>query len=153
MGALGRAIRQRLHKEIMMDRICKQSGSTLIEILVSMVVMAITLLGGIALYFNASELQKMAMHKKMATELANSRMEELRTMSCADIEALNHSWADLQVGGLLLAGADSKGIKVLDPPPIVPPDTHCKVEVQIKWNEVGQINRDFNINLATFVAP
>jgi len=150
MGALGRAIKQRLHKEIMMDRICKQGGSTLIEILVSMVIMAISVLGGIALYFNASELQKMAMHKKMATELANSRMEELRTMSCATITGLSTNWTDLQIGGLLLEGADSKGIK-MEPP--VDQGSYCEVELQIKWNEVGQINRDFVINLATYVAP
>jgi len=151
----GSPIRQRLYKKIMRDRICKQNGSTLIEILVSMIIMAITLLGGIALYFNASEIQKMAVHKKMATELANSRMEELRSMSCAAITALNHNWADLQVGGLLLAGADSKGIKVLLPINRSPAgkSNYCEVEVQIKWNEAGQIKRDFDINLASYVAP
>jgi len=133
-----------------MDRICKSDGSTLIEILVSMIIMTITVLGGMALYFNASELQKMAMHKKMATELANSQMEKLRTMSCAAISALDHNWTDLQIGGLLLAGADGKGIKV-EPP--VDQGNYCEVEIKIKWNEVGQINRDFDINLATFVAP
>lgn len=151
------SIRQRLHKKSMTGRIRKQNGSTLIEILVSMLIVMITVLGGLALYFNASELQKMAVHKKMATELANTKMEKLRAMNCTTIGLLDHAWNDLQVGGLLISGVD-KGIKVLPPvfidleEPIGVID-YCEVVVQIKWNEVGQINRDFDINLATFVAP
>jgi len=134
----------------MIDRVCKKNGSSLIEILVSMLIMTITILGGMALYFNASELQKMAIHKKMATEIANSKMEELRTMNCVAIAALNNNWTDLQIGGLLLAGANNKGIKVA---PSVDKGNYCEVEVQVKWNEVGQINRDFDINLVSYVAP
>ena len=134
-----------------------QRGSTLIEILVSMLIMSITMLGGIALYFNASELQKMAIHRKMATEIAGSKMEKLRTMTCMDIGLLDHEWDDLQLGGLFISKADSKGIKIPLPIIVTPSDVdkpkYCQVEVQIKWNEVGQINRDFDFKLITYVAP
>ena len=70
-----------------MKHFSNQRGSTLIEILVSMIIMAITLLGGLALYFNASEIQKMAIHKKMATEVASTKMEKYRdkTSESSDI--------------------------------------------------------------------
>lgn len=146
-------IRQRLHKKIMIGRIRKQNGSTLIEILVSMLIVTITVLGGLALSFNASELQKMAVHKKMATELANTTMEKYRDKTCdsiaASLGADDDVWKDYNVGGLNLKGSDGKGRKV----DFTDKAGYCWVEVSIKWNEVGQINRDFNINLATFVAP
>jgi len=131
----------------MMDRIYKQNGSTLIEVLVSMIVMLITVLGGMALYFNASELQKMAIHKKMATELANIEMEKYRDQACSSITSYN--WTDYTIGGLNPQGSDSKGIKV----DVTSQTGYCEVEVNIKWNEVGQMNRDFEVKLITYVAP
>lgn len=137
----------------MMNHICKQNGSTLIEILVSMVVIMITALGGIALYFNSSELKSMATHKKIVIELANSKMEEYRAMDCASIITSlgtdDDQWVDYSVGGLDLLGSDGKGIKTH----VHSESGYCEVEVRIKWNEVGQINRDFDITLITYVAP
>ena len=136
-----------------MKHFSNQRGSTLIEILVSMIIMTITLLGGIALYFNASEIQKMAIHKKMATELASTKMEKYRDKTCESIDISlgtdNDVWKDYSIGGLNLMGSDGKGIKVR----FTDQTDYCWVEVSIKWNEVGQINRDFVINLATYVAP
>ena len=71
-----------------MKRICEQKGTTLIEVLVSMIIVAITAMGGIALYFNSAELKSMSVHKKMAIEIASSQMEEFRDMAYTD-PALN----------------------------------------------------------------
>lgn len=141
--------------------VSNNQGSTLIEVLVSMIIIAVTALGSIALYFNSSEIKGMAMHKKMAVELVNSQMEEFRSDSwtCASIIAWlgadDDQWLDYSVGGLDLLGSNGKGIKThVDPDPDSDPSTdYCEVEISIKWNEVGQANRDFDVNLATYRTP
>jgi len=110
-------------------------------------VLTITLLGGIALFFTATQLKTMTLHKKIAMETANSKMEEFRTMACATIA--DADWADIEIGGLTLSGADGKGIKVEN----IDKGDYCEIILHIKWNEVSQIGREFDVNLVTYVAP
>ena len=51
---------------------------SLIEVLVSLFLFSFVMVAGMGLYFNAQEIQSKASHKKMAVELVNSKIEELK---------------------------------------------------------------------------
>jgi len=134
-------------------RISNDSGSTLIEVLVAMLIVAITTIGGMALYFSSSELKGLAVHKKMATELASSELEKYRAMTCAAITAAlgtnDNQWTDYTLAGLTLEAADDKGKKVN----ITPRTGYCEIELSIKWNETTKLKKDYDMKLITYVAP
>ena len=117
----------------------KDQGTTLIETLVSLVIIVIIALGGMALHFNTFEIKAMSHHKKIAMELANSRMEEYRTETCAGLLDGAVAPYSSTVGGFSVA-IDELVTKA-----------ECRVNVNVAWNEAGQIGRDFWFNLVTYV--
>ena len=69
------------------SRLLKDSSSdgfTIVETLISIIILTIVLTGGIAIYFNTEAISTMTAHKKIATEIVNLRMEELRMMTYTD---------------------------------------------------------------------
>lgn len=122
-----------------MVRISDNQGTTLIETLVSLVIIVIIAIGGMALYYNTSEIKAMSQHKKIAVELANNRMEEYRTESCAGLSNGPVDPYSKLVGGLsfVLDGAVDT--------------SECRVSVNVAWNEADRINQDFLITLVTYV--
>ncbi len=134
-----------------MKCVCEKQGSTLIEVLVSMVIIAVAALGGIALYHNSAELKTIALHKKMASESANSQMEEFRAMAYSD-SALNVgvTTSDITVGGLSADVIDGLGMTVTVTDPGL---GYKKIQVDIDWEEVSQIERNFNVSLITLKRP
>jgi len=124
-------------------QVCNNQGSTLIETLISMVIVGITTLGGMALYFNAAELKFMAVHKKMAIELVNSKLEEYRALNCSELTTnittvveLNESDDHIELIAVLEEVVDT---------------TNCTVEVSVNWNEVGQNQRNLKVKFITYV--
>lgn len=81
-----------------------QKGFTLIEILISLLLLAITLVAGIQLFINADKIMTLATHKKIATEVANNKMEEIKTWEYDNVTSLSLQGADGQsvMGGLTL---------------------------------------------------
>ncbi len=53
-------------------------GYTLVEAVVSVVMIAIATLGGIAYYASADKIQHSAMHKRVAAEIANTKLEFIK---------------------------------------------------------------------------
>ncbi len=64
-----------------------QSGFTLVELLVTMMVIAGCLLGLIAIQVRALEATALAKQRQQATGLANRTMEEMRALATTDIQA------------------------------------------------------------------
>jgi len=117
----------------------RNQGTTLVEVLVSLVMVAITTLGGIALYFSSTELQAIALHKKMAIELANSQMEECRRPGC------DAGSSDIAIGGLDI----TNGMTIEDRSSAwTGYDTKV---VKVGWNESDPASRDFNVSFTTLV--
>ena len=115
------------------------SGSSLVESLISMLIIIITALGGIALYFNASEVQRLAQHKKIATEIAKAEMEKYRSTACSAMTNGAETPQTVPIGGLdgtLQRTADT---------------ANCKVLVEVTWNETGQFSQDYNVSLVSYV--
>ena len=134
-----------------MKTIRHRQGSTIIEVLVSLVIVTVTALGGIALYFNSTEIQSVVLHKKMAVRLADSRMEEFREMSYSDSAlAVGVTTSDIIIGGLEARATDGHGMKTTVTDPGL---GYKQVQVDIDWKDSGQIGRDFNVSLVTYKVP
>lgn len=94
------------------------SGFTLVEVLISILMLAIVLTGGMALYHNASEIMAHMVHKKVAMELADLEMEGIKELTYNSIIPLDET----TITGAPLANA-KKTITV--------------TEVDAKYKEVG----------------
>jgi len=62
----------------MFNLLGKDSGFTLIESVIALLLIAMMLSGGLALYLYSQGHLNAAIHRKMATNIANSRMEEIK---------------------------------------------------------------------------
>src|SRR6185503_3413373 len=63
-----------------------QSGFTIIESLISLILLAIVITGGMQFYFNAQKIVSLASHKKIAIQIANTRLEEIRRNGYGSLE-------------------------------------------------------------------
>jgi prepilin-type N-terminal cleavage/methylation domain-containing protein len=113
-------------------------GLTLVEVLISIILLAIVLAGGLAFYFNSSETMALATHKRIATEMAHDRLEILKAQSCSTIT--NTTEGALQVGGLT-----ATRVTTIDP-------TTCEVNVTVAWQEAGKASGR-QVSFDTVIAP
>ena len=124
-----------------MQRISRQSGGfTLLEILVSMLLLAVTLVGGMALYHNAEQIMALMVHKKVAMELANEKMEDIRNTSFSRLAAQEDY---PRVSGL--SGVRSAEVFELSP-------DLKEVRVTVRWDEAGQTGDRRKVELVSYVA-
>lgn len=65
-----------------------QCGFTVIESLISMLLLGVILTGGLSIYFNSKKILTLVQHKKIATEIANSKLEEIRSLSPTALSAI-----------------------------------------------------------------
>src|SRR3990167_1130861 len=63
-------------------------GFTIAEALIAIILFTITLSGGLAIYVNADRIVTLATHKRLAIELANSKMEDLREKDYDEVVSL-----------------------------------------------------------------
>lgn len=110
------------------------------EALVSIILLAIVLIGGANLYFVLCHLQSKAVHKKTALEMAASTMEELKTRDFAFVNSEGPQ--NLKVGNLNAQQTIT----------VEPIDGYKKVELDLVWTEVAQQGPS-NIKLTTLMAP
>ena len=83
----------------MKNQLTNKSGFTLIEILISLLMLSITLVAGIQLYINADKILTLATHKRMATEEVNNKLEELKTWDYNDLDLVNLPDSTQTIGG------------------------------------------------------
>ena len=63
----------------------KSKGLTLIEVLVSIVIFAVALAGGMAMFFYLNSIASRGINERKAVQLADSKMEELQNTSYANL--------------------------------------------------------------------
>lgn len=117
-------------------------GFTLLEILVSILLLAVTLVGGMALYHNAERIMALMVHKKQAMEMADKKMESMRNTSYVLLNVGESTESDLKISGL---SANRK---------IVVTETGSdlkEIKVEVNWNEAG-VNIPKNVTLVSYVA-
>jgi prepilin-type N-terminal cleavage/methylation domain-containing protein len=122
-----------------------KSGFTLLEIIISILLLAITLAGGMALYFNANKIMSLMVHKKAAMELADEKMEELRDVSynSTPLEVGEKSESTLKVAGLNA----SRTVTVTEPH-----TSYKQVTIEVNWKEANE-TADKSIKLVSYVSP
>lgn len=126
-----------------------KKGFTLVETLISILILAILLAGGMSFYFNSSDFMALAMHKKMALELATEKMEECkRVTTLSALDALDNNPTpgpeSISVGGL----SATRTTDVSDPGN--GESGYRLVEVNVVWTEAGK-NTSRNVDLITYI--
>jgi len=130
-------------------------GFTLIESLISILLLSICLAGGIKLYFYADQLSALSIHKRVANEMINSRIEDLRNSSYNSITTTGTavSITTINVGGL--SANEFVTVRLVDQTgqPITP-YAFKEVTVRVNWSESEDPNlnqRDYEV--VTYIAP
>lgn len=122
-----------------------ECGFTLLEILVSMLLLAVTLVGGMALYHNAERIMALMVHKKVAMELANERMEAVRNTPYSTLDPGIDQDFNLKVSGLSAGRVTTVSIP--------DPNKDLKeVRVNVRWDEAGQSGGQRKVEMISYVA-
>lgn len=111
-------------------------GFTIVETLIAMVIFTIVLTGGIALYYNTSKVSMLAVHKKMATEIINAKMEEIK-LSPDDFYSATGPFnitTPSKLGELALAWQGT----VTDDGTFCPATGYQRVNLVLSWQETFQ---------------
>jgi prepilin-type N-terminal cleavage/methylation domain-containing protein len=145
-----------------MKRIKNKKGFGLIEAMISLVILSIVLVGGMSLYFNGDEMMDLAMHKKVAQEIANAKLEEFRVsaLTQAGYDGLASSTTNVTLGSFpavqtitVAAHPVYKVYPNLNPYPPVGTSPVCKrVTVKVAWTEAGKIKALQQVELVTLIA-
>jgi len=114
-----------------------RKGFTLVEVLLSIVILSILLCGAISMYFYSGEIQSMATHKKIAAELANSKMEEIKREG---YNKLAPSSDEIKIGNLTAQQTVT----------IENQGSYKVVKVNVVWNAAGK-SEARNLELVTYM--
>jgi prepilin-type N-terminal cleavage/methylation domain-containing protein len=142
---LSRTVVPKVHKE-------SQQGFTLVEALTALILLSIFSLSGIAIYANSNEIQTMAMHKKIATEMASSKIEEYRKYGYSSLPTSGTPVVqNINVGGLS-AIMTTNVADVDDPVGGAQAVDYKQVQVNITWTETGKSTAK-DVELTTYIVP
>jgi prepilin-type N-terminal cleavage/methylation domain-containing protein len=135
------------------------SGFTLIECLISIVLLSIVLAGGIRFYFNSSGIIGLVSHTKLATEIANSKLEDLKRAGYASLPSAGPGVTTALTttedpARVLIDLGGSKTVTVTDKadPVGVPDPDYKQVDVKISWTE-ADTNTLRETQFTTYMAP
>src|SRR3989338_7323306 len=123
-----------------MIRIQFTKGFTLIESLISILLLVVVLTAGLSFFFNGDEFLTLASHKRMATEIANSTMEDLKAGLSVP------SASDVVIGSLQANVSDGLGMTVttqnVDVDNPIDGTDDCKQHtVVVEWREAGKTDK------------
>ena len=135
-----------------MSKLKNNKGFGLIETLISILLLSIVLTGGMAFYFNGNEFMGLAKHKKMALEIANSKLEDLKNFGYGSLPpAGTLVVTNIAVGGL--SAVQTTTVTNQDDPVGGNPVDYKEVRVRVDWTEAGKITAPQQIDLTTFMSP
>jgi prepilin-type N-terminal cleavage/methylation domain-containing protein len=120
----------------------KQRAFTLIEVLVSIVILAVALTGSMSIYFYLNSIAGRAINERKAVQMADSKMEELKGVSYA---ALTNSTTSISVGALSF----QQTVTVTD---LADTFASKQVRVLITWHEPDRTG-DEAVDLVTVRQP
>ena len=141
-----------------------QGGFTLAEALISILLLAIVLAGGTGFYFNSTDVMTMAMHKKIAMEMANQAMEQIKDggYTGASVNPATITWAPSSNPFNVIEWSNgSFDFKVQEQRRVtdIGSPANKQVEVRVCWPvtdpsvNVCESPTSQKINLATYIAP
>lgn len=130
----------------------KSSGVTLIEVIVSIFIVAIMLVGMLRLYSLGNIQSVIARHKMMAVNLAQAEIENLKDVSYEGIILPNYpvtQMVKIDTGRTAGTSDDVNGTMVTD---VVPISQGYKVIVNISWNDYyGAITEVLESTIASYL--
>jgi Tfp pilus assembly protein PilV len=112
---------------------------TLIEVMVSILILTIVMLGCSALFITGRKHINTREHYRVALQLASQKLEELKAGSYDDIQEYEPQ-EHLSIKGVSYyrsTNAKNGGL-------------YKEVQVDVQWTEANKIH---NVNLVTFIAP
>ncbi len=107
-----------------------RKGFTLIEVMLSILILAIVMIGGAAFFTYGSSQLRMSKHSRLALELAGEKIEKLRAVGFSGLA--NETENGLPLGDFsatrrtTVLGIDEDGDSI---------DDYKKVTVTVSWNE------------------
>ena len=130
---------------------------TLIESLVSVIILSICMAGGIHLYNYADNMTSLAIHKKVANEVINSSMEDLKSSDYFTITGTNNNTfvtTIINVGGL--SATESINVVPVDDAgmPVAPGSESFKeITISFVWSEADDVTDDQRSHqIVTYIA-
>ena len=125
-----------------------KTGLSLVEALISVLLLSIIMLGGLRLYFTSDEILAASLHKKIATEMAHTTLETLKN---SDYDTLADYVSTITIKGR----DDMEGLSAQETVTVTTVDesgtTYKKVDVTVSWLEVDNNTQD-QISLSTYMA-
>lgn len=132
------------------------SGISLIESLISVLILTIVVAGGMAFYFNAAQLTSLRLHKQLALQTASSKLEEFKDSNYATL-VQGITQADVTIGELEAKVSGGLGMTTIitDRDDNPPSGTDYKeISVSVVWQEPSRnLSQKEKVELTTFVAP
>ncbi len=133
------------------NNLSSEQGFTILETIISIIILAIVLSGGIAIYTNATTIMTIAMHKKIAMEMANQVIEKLKEAGYNDalLADTGGSWTPADPGTTITFGDFSVNMqrRITN----VGAPANKTVEVRVRWLEAGR-QQNSEITLATNIS-
>ena len=131
-----------------------KTGFTLAEVLISILLLAIVMSGGLQFYFSSAKITGLLTHKKFATELANSLLEDLKKDGYSNLPAVGPGTATALTSAEdpLNILKDLSGTKTITVTNIGSPVQYKQVDVIVAWTEAGESTPRTN-TLVTLIAP
>ncbi len=132
-------------------QLSRQNAFTLLEVLISILLLAIILTAGLSIYTNASAIMTKAMHKKIAMEMANEQMELIKNDGYLNLpNPAPGTWenpSSITFGDFTAAWrrriTDVEGTS---------PNIKKQIELEVSWTEADAQNPT-TIGLATYMVP
>ena len=129
---------------------------TLIEVLVCILLLAIILAGGISLYFNGTKIMTLAMHKKIAMEVVNQAMEQVRKDGYTNLSYSNSVNNNIRTCGssspVTFGDFSVQKQQCLTNIEGNSPNKNKEIEIIVNWSETGSSESKI-IALATYISP
>lgn len=124
-------------------------GLTLIECIISILILSIMLAGGLVIYPNANTIMSLAMHKKIALEIAVQEMEKIKNAGYADLLNPPPPPFDKTFGLVTTQPFTAQIHKTITDLPTAP--DMKKVELEVSWTEDNH-DSSRNIKLETYMS-
>jgi len=124
-------------------------GFSLVEAMIAMFLISVAVTGGMTFYLQSQEVQARVVHKKIVTELANNKLEELKKAGFNNLpDPATPEILTVNIGGL----SAQQTVTVTNVPPYGTTD-YKQVEVVVNWTEPTEGGKAMVFNAVTYIAP
>jgi prepilin-type N-terminal cleavage/methylation domain-containing protein len=126
-----------------------KKGLTIIECLLSIIILAIMLTAGMAFYFYAQAGSRWSVNKRIAIEMASAELESIKNMAYTDLPTLPVLTLWSQKSGSIAIGNynGQKNVYVLDAGV-----GYKQVRVVVTWQDAVKSGQS-SVSLDTYIAP